>query len=347
MKGFRTDSLVYHHECAWVVERPKVYFNKDLLCEGEPLKVIWREPLYSRIDLKQDFLLRISHLNDEGETADKVLEGHLVLDSWWPGFIQIVGTGKEELLKEGAYIARVFPAEGDSDEGGAVYEEHQFQVINRDEYWEQWRDLFGEEWDEPIFWDEIDGIQRGEITSRETSKQGEERALRRELLLGEELMRGLPVQDILAVLPEDVVWDAETILQLLGPIMSAFMLDERGRLPFRTTFSLNQSSSHMPHIDLTKVIWLLSVIGPACRDLGFDAYHSHISIAMNGETLDLRIDFEEPLRKIPYPSGLLLKNPEAAIDVVPEIFRVVEKTAGQYFKFKLDPSPYGVGIYFY
>lgn len=220
MKGFRTDSLVYHHDCSWVVEQSKVYFNRDLLCEGEPLKVIWREPLHSRTDHKRDFLLRVFNLDDEGERANKVLEDRLVLDSWWPGFIQIVGTGKEELLKEGAYIAQVFRTEGGSGEGGAIYQEHQFQVINRDEYWEQWRDLFGEEWDDPIFWDEMDGIQREGIASKDTSGQKEKIVSRRESALGEELMRGLPVQDILAVLPEDVVWDAETILQLLGPSLS-------------------------------------------------------------------------------------------------------------------------------
>jgi hypothetical protein len=69
---------------------------------------------------------------------------------------------------------------------------------------------------------------------------------------------------------------------------------------------------------------------------------------MNGETLDLRIYYRDRVREIPYYlSGLLLKNQEAAIDIVPEIFRVVEETAGKYFNFKLDPRRDEVGIYFY
>lgn len=337
MKRFRPESLIYHPECAWVVKRPEVHFNKGLFCEGESLKVIWRSLRFSRRYPDEPLLLRVSSLDEEGEQVATVLEGKLVPDHWWPRLIQIVGTGPEEPLGEGAYVAQILPAERSSHEGNDTYDEHQFQVVDRDEYWEQWRELFGEEWDDPIFWDEM-------MASREAENdQGEEL----EFAQGEELMRGLPVQGILSALPEEVVWNAETILQLLGPTMSAFMADERGRLPFYTTFSLDRSSRTIPHIDLTKVIWLFSVIGPACRDLGFTAYQSHISVASNGETLYLRISYDN-LRRHPYPQGLLVKNEQLGMtDFVPEIFRVVEETAGRHFKFKLDPRQEEVGIYFY
>jgi len=345
MKGFSTDSLAYDSECGWVVERPKIYFNKDLFCEGESLKVILRGPYRSRYRLQDNIFLRVSHLSDEGETFDKVFEEHLVQPYWGPGFIQMVGTGAEELLHEGAYIAQVFPVEFDSAEGGVDDDRHQFQVLNHDEYWEQWRDLFGEEWDDPIFLDEMDSISR-EVRSRESSEEGTEVASATGIQLGEELMRGLPIQGILNVLPEQAIWDAGTILQLLGPITSAFMLDERGHLPFNTTFSLKQSSSRVPHIDLTKVIWLLSVIGPAFRDILFDAYDSHISVETNGETLGLIIR-----GKYPYPDryeryGSLLRNREALIKV-PEIFRIVQELAGKHFNFKLDYNSDETIIYFY
>ena len=345
MNGFWTDSLFYNTHCGWVVERPEVYFNKDLFCEGEVLKVSWREPHFSRA--RQDsFLLRISHLEDDGN-VDTVLQDRLVPGPWWPGLVQMIGTGAEEPLKEGAYIAEVlhFPPESEVSERLVYGDTHRFQVLNRDEYWEQWRDLFGEEWDDPIFWDEINGISRDvrpEESSQEadiTSSEGRQ--------LGQDLMKGLPIQSILNVLPEDVVWDAETILQLLGPVTSAFMLDERGRLPFNTTFSLNQSSSRVPHIDLTKVIWLLSVIGPACRDTLFESYRSHISVEMDREALTLIIRGAFPYPDRPYESlGLLLKNREAIFQT-PEIFRVVEEFAGKHFNFKLDYHPHEVMINFY
>jgi hypothetical protein len=337
MKRFRPESLVYHPECAWIVERPQVHFNKVLFCEGEPLKVLWRPPRFSWIDLRESLLLRVSNLDEEGELADTVLEKKLVADHWWPGLLQMVGTGPEEPLREGAYVAQVLPSERSSDEESDIYDEHQFQVVGRDEYWEQWRELFGEEWDDPIFWDEMKARPEAGIAQEEELEPEQ----------GEELMRGLPVQGILSALPEEVVWDAETILQLLGPTMSAFMSDERGRLPFYTTFSLDPSSRSIPHIDLTKVMWLLSVIGPACRDLGFIAVRSHISVTTNEETLYLRISYDN-LRRYPYPEGLLLNTEKLeATDAAPEIFRVVEETAGKYFQFKLDAGQDEVGIYFY
>lgn len=154
--------------------------------------------------------------------AETVLEKELVSDFWWPRVIQMIGTGPEEPLREGAYVAEVLPSELPSDEGVDSDEGHQFQVVGRDEYWEQCRDLFGEEWDEPIFWDEIRARRVAE------GEQGEES----ETAQGDEVMRGLPIQGILSALPEEVVWDAETILQLLGPTMSAFVADEEGAYLF-------------------------------------------------------------------------------------------------------------------
>jgi hypothetical protein len=250
--------------------------------------------------------------------------------------MQMVGTGAEGPLREGAYVAQVLPSERSSDEESDIYDEHQFQVVGRDEYRDQWRDLFGEEWDDPIFWDELETGQGAEVT------QGEEL----EFGLGEVLMRGLPVQNILSSLPEEVVWDAQTILQLLGPTMSAFMSDERGRLPFYTTFSLDRSSV-IPHIDLTKVMWLLSVIGPACRDTGFTAYRSHIAVSTDRETLSLLMSYDDR-RRYPYPEGLLfnaekLQEAEAA----PEIFRIVEEVAGRHFGFKFDLRQDEIGVHFF
>lgn len=332
-----SESLVYHPECGWVVERPQAHFNKELLCAGEPLKVLWRPTRFVWRDYQKVPFLRISSLNEEGELSETVLEKELVSGPWWWGLMQMVGTGPEEPLREGAYLAEVLPSERPFDEEVDSYEGHQFQILGRDEYWEQWSDLFGEEWDEPIFWDEITArrVAEGEMVEESESLQGQE------------LMRGLPIQGILSALPEEVIWDAETILQLLGPTMSAFMTDEKGRIPFYTSFLLNRTSTTIPHIDLTKVLWLLSVLGPACRDLGFGAYQSHIFVATDGETLDLRIRYDNP-PPYDYPKGLLLNTEQLEVaDATPEIFRVVEATAGKHFPFKLASLRDEVGIYFF
>src|SRR5689334_17290470 len=102
------ESVFYSPWSGWIADRREVHFNKDILCEGEPLKVIAttrrENPFYSTP------VLRIYAL-DEDEERYVIAENKLVSGSQLFAFVQVVGTGAEELLKPGAYVAEVLDSE--------------------------------------------------------------------------------------------------------------------------------------------------------------------------------------------------------------------------------------------
>ena len=312
------ESVFYSPLCGWIADRREVHFNNDILCEGEPLKVIattkGRNPFYSTL------VLRI-YILDEDEERHEIAERKLVSGSQLFAFVQVVGTGAEEFLKPGAYIAEVL----DPEDAIRSRVEHRFQVVERDTYYNELRELFGDEWDEPIYWNQMNGQQ------------------------AEELMRGLPLDHLLFSLPVDFEWNADTILPMIGPVAVCLMADHWGRLPGLIDFSLPRETSERPHLDLTKVIWTLNIMSASLRDFIFGMPWIHVSVAVNSERLEIDLSSQLKINVFDRTDPELMINSarhewrESASDM----FRFLQATLQDSLRSELIQSPDRISIRFF
>jgi hypothetical protein len=312
------ESVFYSPWSGWIADRREVHFNKDILCEGEPLKVIAttrrENPFYSTP------VLRIYAL-DEDEERYVIAENKLVSGSQLFAFVQVVGTGAEELLKPGAYVAEVL----DSEDETRSRVEHRFQVVERETYYNELRELFGDEWDEPIYWNQMKGPQ------------------------AEVLMCGLPLENLLFSLPADFEWNADTILPMIGPVAVSLMGDRWGRLPGLFDFSLPSETSERPHLDLTKVIWTLNVMGPALRDFIFGMSWIYVSVEVTSERLEIDLSSRAGVNILDrHEPGLMIKSPPYEWrESASNMFRFLQATLQDSFKSELSQSADRISIRFF
>src|ERR1044072_1068628 len=107
MRNTFQESVFYSPWCGWIPDRPEVHFNNDILCEGEPLKIIATR---RKNAFNSSPVLHIYDLNDDEEKRSLVAKGRLLSSPLFP-FVQAVGTGAEELLQPGPYVAEVLDPE--------------------------------------------------------------------------------------------------------------------------------------------------------------------------------------------------------------------------------------------
>jgi hypothetical protein len=242
-----------------ITERYKSYFNKEVLCIGEPLKIVispWRPILEYKI------LLRI-------ETSD----GHLVtppetlLFEEPSRFPQERGRSliniQTSQLEPGLYIIKVYVvpkykvAEEISEEYAIAG--HVFQLLAFDQYEEYFQELFGEEWDDPVYPDSrevkqlndffasynVGGITQDNVDFIERSRAARESER---------------AQGVASGSSDSWKYDSfeGLVLSRIVEVIDAAMKSEV-QLPFVVYHSIEVSG--LPHVNLTKYVWLLNVLG--------------------------------------------------------------------------------------
>ena len=168
----------------------------------------------------------------------------------------------ERLAEAGSYVAQVRASRGQG-EVPEVLDERVVYVLDKDDYDVCWRRLFGETWDEPVLCDSTDEAQ------------------------GEELVRGLAGDALFEPPLDEVAWDGRSIHRHLGAIVAACMVEDLGPLPFEVWRNLDVRTytppQRLPHVDLTKLTWLLRVLAPAWADACFFSPSLNIDCEAVGE----------------------------------------------------------------
>jgi hypothetical protein len=236
MPVFDVNTLVYDPDCLWESVAPRVYFNHEVICQGEPFKV--RVYLDKQHLAAQDAAISLIILDAHDESEDEKRPAQALKHSE-----EFAGNWhlKVDLLPPGTYLARV---ELDKE----ILGENLFQVLTKEEYEKYWMILFGTQWDEAIYWDWADAKNCME------------------------LLQGWPVARLLSALPRHARLDGRALYSLLGPITTMFMSLESGSLPYRVRYSSrDEQKGALPHTDLTRLFWFLSISGPLLNDLAFFA----------------------------------------------------------------------------
>jgi hypothetical protein len=244
-----------------VAETRRVYFNGDIFSQGQLFKALIITPNDNR-----QFELRISREDD-----DEFKKFYFNLIDYLTPNTCLLGLKLDtsEEFQIGSYVAQIYSNAQEEDDRDSVVREHWFQVLNPDEYYEHWLKLFGETWDEPVFWDSVGPRQV------------------------EKLLEGLPLDKLFEVLPEEIRLDVNTLYDLIGPITTALVANEiDGGLPCLVEHRLNGQPSRIPHIDLTKLFWLLNAIAPVLADKMFFSKHASLEIGASEEQFSVLIKIE-------------------------------------------------------
>lgn len=179
-------------------------------------------------------------------------------------------------------------------ESDSILAKHSFEVFEPNVYSERLENLFGEVWDEPIYLDNLEPDQ------------------------AEELLLGLPIDDLLSILPENTALDNRTICHLFGPIITAFMTSAMGPLPFQVDHRVDVDEQKLPHIDLIKLIWLLNVLAPVWADMMFFSSRNIVSVYVRDDDMSIYIEARDTSL---YPASLDIKETSE----VPSLFRIVNE----------------------
>lgn len=307
------ESLVYTPECSWHSWGPRVFFSSGLLCRGEPFKafVSFDSPFeYGRYSYGP-LLLQI--LGVDGEMVyEKEIASGAPSFSWSSSITFSLDT--TENLRAGSYVALVsspWPRGWPDVEvmerrvslgpmigltglerrvgGRLMLGVYEFHVLEREDYLAHWTEMFGETWGEPVYWDSL----------------GEGRA--------EELVAGLPVGGLLDALPEDFEINARSLGGLVGPVALALAANEGVGLPCVAEFPFFWETSRPPHIDLTKLFWLLNALAPAVLNAALFSrrLYPRTRVYEWGMTLDMDFDFYR------YAEGESAESPEGLERLAP------------------------------
>jgi hypothetical protein len=258
-----------YRDYGWVArpgESPMAFFSSSVVCAGETLKVV--VPTYGRWDATHPTLSVIDSDKKGVEAAA------FRLDERHQRYSTAV------TLRPGQYQARV--AAGRSDTGQHLMGEHEFVVLDRPQFDRFWRDVFSGPWDEPLRWN-----QRFEPSFLELLDVA---GLRADAILGEPHAAASHAADDYAL--------------FLFALVRAQLASETTDLPF----NVYGPSIHLPDraipngLDLTKLVWLLGVVGPCWSEWAFFAESVGIGFSWEQEALTIRCSSVAPPSH-PLPDG--------------------------------------------
>jgi hypothetical protein len=277
----------------------RVYFNKPALCKGEAFKVVvTTEPRYN----SRQFVLRLFSLTENGIErllTESALMGSSGEDGERISFFQDVETADINFAA-GDYTARVYaPIPELRDQGLEPFliGEHSFRVIEYDNYIFRLQEMCGDDWDEPVYLDttEIDqlnhlfiGWMLEPLSDEELSRRERIRAFK-----GEDMSPGF-----LSTMSrtEQHMWltssmrldsYAGDVMERIEQMLRRAMGETRNsQLPFLVGANSLEVSG-LPHVDLTKLFWIINALGSTLADLMFFCKGVIFSITTKHDTISL------------------------------------------------------------
>ncbi len=153
-------------------QRPRTFFNAHIICRGEALKAAVdlpggtphaeRSPARYRTVRPELRAFRVGEEPAEAEITQRTPfapatvanEGDLTGVAIRARWRAVLGTG--ELAEAGPYVVQVYAT---SSRQRGVLGEQVVHVLEPPDYDALWQRLFGESWDEPVWWDAMDEAQ--------------------------------------------------------------------------------------------------------------------------------------------------------------------------------------------
>ena len=276
--------FVYEPQMLPMLRRPRLYINNGLFCKGELLKILVRVP-----EERKGLRIRIF---PEQQELEKVKGFELMSDPpYSTRQFSIFDTSNTQSV--GSYVVQLGPSKpGTNAEITEVLAEHRFHVLTPEQYKKYWRSLFGDVWDERIYWDTLKPPQ------------------------GKDLIRGRVEDNLFAMLGREVELGGEALYRFLGPITTICMASEMEYLPFSIDCVYAPLPARLPHIDLTKLMWLLNTLTSSWADMAFFANSTKLSIGVIEN--ELRLSFEADTTQPPYTKYEKLRDTPRLFDIVKE-----------------------------
>jgi hypothetical protein len=301
------------------IESSAVYFNKALLCQGESLKVVvssWHEFANHKILFKL-----------------KTFEGELLVDLPTDAITMKRRSDASYLIEintdfnglgPGFYLAQLYLIPRNPEEVAEPLEEYllrqqTFEVLNFDDYTIYLNELFGDEWDDPIYLDSenieelnslfeswnINPISSSDLTSFAT-----------------EHTRATSTSSGVVSTPREEWRTAleAVVLERVLAVTDAAMRFETS-LPFHV-YKRVEMKGELPHVDLTRYFWLLAVLGPTWTDVFFFSQTTILDIKVSDGAISMF------LRPASYKSEVAEK-PRIMPLGEPFLFEVVRKVIGR------------------
>jgi hypothetical protein len=239
---------------------PWICFNQKLICEGESLK--------GRVVVKNTRVREqpaiVIHPFDE--KSSETFEMHIRIRDR-EDFVGVRGWEFKGLLKQGSYRLEVRLPLTRRDGSYETLARHEFIVLPKSEYAAIWSQLFGESWDEPLYWDRLAPTRLVELL----------KAIGIDFLLPDSLAR---------------LSSFAKTTDFLGRLVVALMAGETHFLPFKLRTE-TIGTARIPHLDLIKLVWLLNVLMPFWTDYAFSASDATLTYAVEGQRVFFRLNFEE------------------------------------------------------
>ena len=295
-----------------ITDRYTSYFNKEVLCVGEPAKIVVA-PMRTIVDY--EILLKIE--TPEGPILNRP-ETFLLEERDRGRRLISIAT---DSFKSGLYFIRVYVVPAKYRVAEVIPEEyaiagHAFQILGLDQYEQYLQELFGEGWDEPVYCDSKEWNQLSEFfvsydasaITDFTIKHIQDRQMR----LDSERRR-----DTYSRYDDSWKYDSldGLVLSRIVEVIDAAMQFEVP-LPFLEYHNVEVTG--LPHVNLTKYIWLLNVLGSTWTDLFFFSQLVRFDINASEESIDLTVS--SSLYTVEEPPEWLTPSLE------PPLFHVVRKT---------------------
>jgi hypothetical protein len=275
-----------------------VCFNKPTLCEGEPFKVVASsEKHYDH----RKFVLQLYSLNNEAEDLlNETVLSTLGSDDRRKTYFQEVKTLSGN-IRPGSYIARVFAPLADlPDESVEQYllAEHPFQVIPYEDYMAVLPQMFGDDWDEPVYLDsEIEHLNElfrswrlEPLHDYEISRRGDQNV--------DSSSRGSKYGGWSSG-PES--YEGSLLGRIEGLLRASMSEWGESYPPF--SMDVDRLAGDLPHVDLTKLLWVVNVLASTLTDIMFfcGRVRSILSAKDDSISLELVPSYEDPQEELLMP----------------------------------------------
>lgn len=290
-----------------------IHFNKELLCVGEAAKVV-----VSKLRPTGDYRIVAKLETPEGPllTSPEIT----ILEQAHVDFINI----ETNVLDPGPYIIRIYFAPSQYQGRAEVPErytiaDHEFQLLPFDQYEVACQELFGGDWDEPMYSDSQDWRQLSEFFAIFNARTTDDD------LKHIKNIRAKPAAEETG---GDYSWSRDSwventssglLLKSIKQVVEDAMQVETRR-PFYFYYSL--SATGVPHVDLTKYVWLLNVLASTWTDIFFFSPSVRLDINASEESFELTV-YSTPDAQFEIPEAHWLIPSEE-----PPLFQVVRNTIG-------------------
>lgn len=279
-----------------------VYFSKPALCEGESFKVVASsEKSYD----KRQFRLKLFSLSDN-RSADFMRESVLspLRQDLYSNYYYHEDPTVNDALLPGSYLARVLissPLTTKESTHEELLGEHSFQIIELDDYKTVWEDAFGGEWDESVYLDTQEPLQLnsffvGWLLDPLSDYEISERGKRTEIPgispgISLSLLGGDTSLDPVFSLMMSSIWRPGyegSVIKRLNDFLRQCISEGEQRPPF-SLFTSGRDVEVLPHVDLTKLFWLINVIGPSLMDAMFFTGGVTLTSSTNHDSLSIAL----------------------------------------------------------